>query len=59
MLRRFENPFSKRPVDYQLARLQKDWPCYAMTPGIALQRTSFSDIEGKVMDYSGGSHRIR
>ena len=46
-------------VDFQLARLQRNWPCYAMTPGLALQRASFSDIEGKVMDYSGGSHRIR
>ncbi|MFP8878226.1 MAG: hypothetical protein VCE43_01495, partial [Myxococcota bacterium] len=59
VLRLLESPFLRKRNDVLIARLQREWPCYAITPGIAFQRASHSDIEGKFIDYSEGMHSIR
>jgi len=58
-LRRLESPFLRKPSDVVFAKLQAEWPCYAITPGIAFQRASHSDIEDGLMNYAKGLHRIR
>ena len=39
-------------VDVHLSNIQKQIPCYGVTPHLAWQRASFSDIEENYVDYS-------